>query len=399
MRFTCQGHPYNSGTHATTLERTRALAIGPRATCIVGVGANYDADALLKLRGEIEVVLEGNGVSDSFTATVSPFFLGGDSLVFRRGLGLRTRTFAYDATKTAADLDRKLMHADSVFVSMRATGQQAVGALFVVSLPIGNDDDLSPRAARVLQHADVVLAEDTRRVHALAQRLGMRTAPTLSYHDRNENERVVEVVERIAAGERVALVSDAGTPLLSDPGYVVVRETIARDLPVSPVPGPSAALAVAAVSGLPVHEILFAGFLPRTTAKRQSELQRLFTSGATVVCYEAPNRVASLLSDIDAVAPGTRVCIGREVTKDFEEFAHGTPAELAARFTAEDARGEFTIVLAPPAPDAADTTADDELLRALLAEGVPPKTLARALARTPGVSRNAAYERVLGLQE
>jgi 16S rRNA (cytidine1402-2'-O)-methyltransferase len=398
MRFTCQGHPNISGTHDKTLELTRASDIGPRATCIVGVGANYDDDALLKLRGEIEVVLEGNGVSDSFTATVSPFFLGGSSLVFRRGPGLRTRTFAYDASKTAADLDRALVHTDSLLVSMRATGVPAGGALFVVSLPIGNDDDLSPRAARVLEHADLVLAEDTRRVHALAQRLGTRTATTMSYHDRNEDARVAEIVERIAAGARVALVSDAGTPLLSDPGYAVVEACIARDLPVSPVPGPSAALAVAAVSGLPVHEILFAGFLARTTAKRQAELQRLFTSGATVVCYEAPNRVAGLLSDIAAVAPETRVCIGREVTKDFQEFARGTPNELLERF-ASDARGEFTIVLAPPAPDAPDTAADDELLRALLAEGVPPKTLARALARTPGVSRNAAYERVLGLQE
>ena len=136
------------------------------------------------------------------------------------------------------------MHADSLLVSMRATGQNAVGALFVVSLPIGNDDDLSPRAAQVLQHADLVFAEDTRRVHALAQRLGTRTATTMSYHDRNEDQRAGEIVERIANGERVALVSDAGTPLLSDPGYTLVREAIARDLPVSPVPGPSAALAV-----------------------------------------------------------------------------------------------------------------------------------------------------------
>jgi 16S rRNA (cytidine1402-2'-O)-methyltransferase len=397
MRFTCQGHPNISGTHDKTLELTRATEVGPRATCIVGVGANFDEELLLKLRGEIEVVLEGNGASDSFTATVSPFFLGDDSLVFRRGPGLRTRTFAYDASKTAADLDRRLMHADSMLVSMRATGRPAVGALFVVSLPIGNDDDLSPRAARVLQHADLVLAEDTRRVHALAQRHGFRTAPTMSSHEHNEGERVDDVVERLQQGERVALVSDAGTPLLSDPGFVVVRAAIAGDVPVTPVPGPSAALAVATVSGLPVTEVLFAGFLPRTSAKRQAELQRLFGTGATVVLYEAPTRVKALLDDIASVDADAQLCIGREVTKDFEEFARGTAAELGAQFATE-ARGEFTIGGAPSAPPADATAVDDDLLRALLAEGVPAKTIARALAHAPGVTRNAAYERVLKLQ-
>ena len=165
--------------------------------------------------------------------------------------------------------------------------EPAPGALFVVSLPIGNDGDLGRRAIEVLERVDLVLAEDTRRLRALAQRVGIDVARATSYHDHNEDQRVDGVLERLRNGERVALVSDAGTPLFSDPGYVVVSRAVAEGIPVCPVPGPSAALAVLAASGLPVDRFVFGGFLPRRSSARRQSLQELTAPGFAVVIYEA----------------------------------------------------------------------------------------------------------------
>src|SRR5262249_21625462 len=183
------------------------------------------------------------------------FFLGDASLVFRRGPSLRGRTVAYDASKTAAALDRdlvsRLASSDArLEVTVRETGgAEESGVLYVVSLPIGDDGEIPRRAVDVLERVDLVLAEDTRRLHAFAQRLGIEVAPATSYHDHNELERVGGVLERLRAGARVALVSDAGTPLCSDPGYVVVSRAAAAGIAVCPVPGPSAVLAVLAACG------------------------------------------------------------------------------------------------------------------------------------------------------
>ncbi len=233
--------------------------------------------------------------------------------MFRRGPGLRGRTIAYDASKTAATLDRdlvsRLASSDArldVTIS-EVDGEPAPGALFVVSLPIGNDGDISRRAIDVLERADLVLAEDTRRLHALAQRSGIAVAPATSYHDHNELERADGVLERLRAGARVALVSDAGTPLCSDPGYVVVSRAAAEGIAVCPVPGPSAVLAVLAACGLPVDRFVFGGFLPRRSAQRRRTVQELTALGCAVVCYEAAPRLAALLADVAAVRPAWQV--------------------------------------------------------------------------------------------
>jgi 16S rRNA (cytidine1402-2'-O)-methyltransferase len=408
--FACCGHPNVTATHNKTLEFTRDADISRRATCVVGVSSDHDDRALLGLRGKVEVTLECDGARDEFTATISPFFLGDDSLVFRRNEGLRADTAAYDATKTAATIDRELVtrlaSADArLNVTIRELGgEPATGALFVVSLPIGNDDDIGPRAIKVLERADLVLAEDTRRLRALAARIGIVPARAMSYHDHNEAQRVDGIIERLRLGARVALVSDAGTPLCSDPGYVVVSRAVEEGIAVCPVPGPSAMLAVLAASGLPVDRFVFAGFLPRRSAARQQALRELTALGCAVVCYEAAPRIAETLADVAIVAPEWRVCIGREVTKIFEEFRRGSAAELAVELAAEPPRGECTFVLAPPpgsdegVVEAGASAANvDALLRSLLEQGVPASTVAQALKTMPGIGRNEAYERVLSL--
>jgi 16S rRNA (cytidine1402-2'-O)-methyltransferase len=411
VSFTCRGHANIAATHAKTLELTRDPEITRRATCVLGVGSDHDDRALLALRGRVEVVLECDGARDELTATLSPFFLGADSLVFRRGDGLRADTFAFDATKTAATLDRDLVNAlgapDKVLhVTVRAVGREpAPGVLFVVALPIGNDGDIGPRAINVLEHVDLVLAEDTRRLHALAQRIGIEPARATSYHDHNEAQRVEGIIDRLRQGARVALVSDAGTPLCSDPGYVVVSRAVEEGIAVCPVPGPSALLAVLTASGLPVDRFVFGGFLPRRSSARQQALRELTALGSAVVCYESAARLAETLADIAAVRADWRVCIGREVTKIFEEFRRGTAMELAEELAGEKPLGECTIVIAPPAdrddehePDAPATTEDvDALLRSLLEQGVPASTVAKALKSMPGIGRNEAYERVQAL--
>jgi 16S rRNA (cytidine1402-2'-O)-methyltransferase len=413
--FRCHGHPRITGSHTKTIEFTRDADVTARATCVIGVQSEHDDSELLRLRGEVEVTVECAAERDTFRSSISPFFVGDDALVFRRGPELRGRTLGFDATKTAAELDRDLVRAAAdrdaiVTVTIREAGRgDRRGVLFVVSVPIGNDDDLSPRARRVIEAVDVVLAEDTRRFRDLVDRTGMNVGARItSYHDHNESERADAALERLAGGARVALVSDAGTPLFSDPGYVVVRRATEAGFAVSPVPGPSSLLAVLSASGLPVDRFTYAGFLARRSSARRSEIAKLAAAGDAFVVHEAPRRVGGLLTDLSAVVPDWRICVGREVTKVFEEFVRGSPAELADGFAAadEDARGEFTIVAAPPERTRArqghsiDRATDenvDRLVRALLAQGVTPKTVAKALSDLPGVSHKEAYARVLDI--
>jgi 16S rRNA (cytidine1402-2'-O)-methyltransferase len=409
VTFTCRGHGGISGTHNKSLEFTRDPSVTRRATCVLGVASDHDDRALRALRGDVEVTLTAAAASDTFRATITPFFLGDDSLVFRSGPALHGRTLGYDATKSAADIDRALVGAlahgeTELSVSIRELGRgDRRGVLWVVALPIGNDSDLSPRARRVLEAADVILAEDTRRFRDLSKRVALSpSASVLSYHEHNEDARAAEVLDRLDAGARVALVSDAGTPLCSDPGYVVVHRAVDAGFDVTPVPGPSALLAVLSASGLPVDRFTYVGFLPRRAAARQAELRRLRERGDPFVVHEAPHRVVALLGDLASECADWRVCAGREVTKVFEEFLRGTPEE-ALQLLGEP-RGEYTLVVAPP--EHADATAHDNtavdidrLVRSLLTQGVTAKSIAHALAELPGLSRKEAYARVLAIAE
>ncbi|MFM8972958.1 MAG: DUF371 domain-containing protein [Actinomycetota bacterium] len=408
VTFTVRGHPAFAATHAKTLEFTRDPEISRRATCVLGTASDHVDAELLRLRGEVEVELACGGESDRFRATVTPFYCGADSLVFRRGPALRARTFAGGATTGAAGIDRALVSAAAsrdaeITVTITETGAPAPpGALFVVALPIGAGNDLAPRARRVLGAADTVLAEDTRRFRDLARRTGLEVAGRVeSLHEHNEAERVAAALAALGTGARVALVSDAGTPLCSDPGYLVVRAAAEADIPVVPVPGPSAVLAAVSAAGLPVDRFVYVGYHPRRAAARRAELRRLAAGAVTFVCHESPHRVAAFLDDLVAECPDWQICVGREMTKVFEEFHRGSPAELVAGLAGREPRGEHTFVVAPPpgadAPAVESAGIDERLVRALLAEGVSPRTIATALAALPGVSRRDAYARVLEL--
>ncbi|HET9948512.1 MAG TPA: 16S rRNA (cytidine(1402)-2'-O)-methyltransferase, partial [Longimicrobiales bacterium] len=224
-----------------------------------------------------------------------------------------------------------------------------MATLYVVSTPIGNLADLTPRAAATLRGVARILAEDTRRSRPLAQAAGA-SAPLLSLHEHNERERTRQVLEWLARGEDVALVTDAGTPLVSDPGARVVAAAIERGHAVVPIPGPSAVLAALVGSGLPSDRFAFLGFPERKGPARRALLERVAASRETVVLFESPHRLVRLLDDLAAACgPGRRVAVARELTKVHEEFVRGTLSEASAYYQEHPPKGEVTVVIGPAA--------------------------------------------------
>lgn len=272
------------------------------------------------------------------------------------------------------------------------------GCLYVVATPIGHVDDVSARARTVLAAADLVVAEDTRHSRTLLSRLAIR-APLQSLHEHNEVERIPGLVERLRAGAAIALVSDAGTPAISDPGYRLVVASHEAGQRVVPIPGPSAVTAALAAAGQPTDRFLFAGFLPAKPAQRRARLRELAEVSATLVLFESCHRLRSSLADLVTAFGGERpATLARELTKQFETIRRATLAELAD-FVAADpdqSRGEVVLVIAG-APEAGrqGTTVDLEAaLDALLPE-LPPARAAAVAARLTGVSRKAAYSAAL----
>ncbi len=273
--------------------------------------------------------------------------------------------------------------------------------LVLVSTPIGNLQDFSPRALAVLQAADTVLCEDTRVTARLATVFGIG-ATLLALHDHNEDGRIPQVLRLLAEGKRVALVSDAGTPLVSDPGYRLVRAVLAAGLPVGAVPGPNAALLALTLSGLPPQPFLFLGFLPPKGAARRAALARLRAAeraglAATLLFHESPHRLGEALADmVDLLGPRP-AAVARELTKRFEEMVRGTLPELAARYADIPPRGEVTLVVGPPPAEAAPDEADLEaLLRAAL-EGHSLKEAVATVTAATGLPRRQVYARALAL--
>jgi len=271
---------------------------------------------------------------------------------------------------------------------------RVTGRLQVVATPIGNLADLSERAREALAGADVIAAEDTRHTAALLKAAGI-VKPLLSLHEHNESRRVPALLARLALGERVALVSDAGTPLLSDPGYDLVRAAAAAGFEVSVVPGPSAITAALAVAGLPTDRFCFEGFLPARERERRAALGALAHEPRTLVFFEAPHRIAAALEDMAVVLGAEReAVVARELTKAHETIYRGTLRELAVRAAAEAnfARGELTLVVRGARPSSA---AVDErlLLRAIevLSKELPPGRAAALAAQITGATRAAAY--------
>jgi 16S rRNA (cytidine1402-2'-O)-methyltransferase len=260
------------------------------------------------------------------------------------------------------------------------------GRLVVCPTPIGNLEDITLRVLSVLREADVVACEDTRRTRVLLDRYGV-SAKLLSYHEHNEQKRSGELVRRMAEGEVVALVSDAGMPLVSDPGYVLVRACMAAGLAVEVLPGPSAALAALVASGLAAETWRFVGFLPR----KKGELAAVFGSAETVVAFESPHRLAATLAALAAIDPGREAAVCRELTKIHEEVVRGTAAELADRFGAKEARGEIVLVVAGAAEAEGDLEAALGALRRLVDAGAKPRPAAAVVGELTGVGANALY--------
>jgi 16S rRNA (cytidine1402-2'-O)-methyltransferase len=257
----------------------------------------------------------------------------------------------------------------------------------VCPTPIGNLEDVTLRVLSALREADIVACEDTRRTRVLLERYGV-SARLVSYHEHNERQRARELVSRMQEGAVVALVSDAGTPLVSDPGFVLVQACVAAGLAVEVLPGPSAAIAALVASALPADRWRFVGFLPR----KRGELERLLSAPETLVAFESPRRVAASLEVLAAIDPSRPVAVCRELTKVHEEVVRGTAASLAARYASEPPRGEVAVVIGgAPAGPAGDSGPALDALRRLVEAGAKPRAAASVVSELTGVSANALY--------
>jgi 16S rRNA (cytidine1402-2'-O)-methyltransferase len=259
----------------------------------------------------------------------------------------------------------------------------------VCPTPIGNLEDVTLRVLAALREADVVACEDTRRTRVLLDRYGV-SARLVSYHEHNEERRAGELVEQMRAGKTVALVSDAGMPLVSDPGYVLVRAAAAAGLAVEVLPGPSAVLAALVASALPADRWRFAGFLPR----KKGELRSVLSEPGTIVAFESPKRVPGTLEALAELSPEREVAVCRELTKAHEEVVRGTAEELAKRYAGSPPRGEVVLVVGPsPAAVGGDEPASEavEALERLVEAGAKPRPAASVVAELTGGSANALY--------
>jgi len=267
------------------------------------------------------------------------------------------------------------------------------GTLFIVPTPIGNLEDVTLRALRILKEVDVIAAEDTRHSRKLLDHFGIR-APMVSYHDHVEQERAPRLVEQLLAGRDVALISDAGTPTLADPGYRLVRAAIDAGIRVVPLPGASAISTCLSAAGLPTDRFVFEGFVPAKVAARRRFFRELRDERRTIVCFEAGRRLADCLGDLEAELGPRRVVVAREMTKLYEDFARGGVSEVRARLHEQPVRGEVTLaiagaeVAAAPPRDAADLRAEIAQLRA---QGVSMKEISRRLAPRSGLSARQIY--------
>jgi 16S rRNA (cytidine1402-2'-O)-methyltransferase len=282
-----------------------------------------------------------------------------------------------------------------------------MGTLYLVATPLGNLEDITLRALRILREVRVIAAEDTRHTRKLLNHFAIATA-TISYHEHSGPTGISAILAALAEGD-VALVSDAGTPVISDPGAELVRAVVAAGYPVVPIPGPSAVVTALIASGLPTSAFTFLGFLPRQSRERRASLESIKDSPQTLVLYEAPHRLRACLDDLLAVLGDRETCLARELTKLHEEWLRGTLTQLIARFTAsESPRGEFTLVIAG-APESSQEQSGEpteavmarahERLQALLAAGSSTRDAATQVAGELGLPRREAYRLALDLSE
>ncbi len=275
------------------------------------------------------------------------------------------------------------------------------GTLYLVATPIGNLEDITYRAVRVLAEVDIIACEDTRRTRVLLDHYGIK-AKTISYHEHNEQERAAELALRIEEGASVAVVSDAGTPSINDPGFRLVRECAARGVTVVPVPGATAFVAALIASGLPTNDFFFGGFLPARSTARRARLAEVRALPTTLVFYEAPHRLAFALTDAREILGEREAAVVRELTKLHEEISRGSLSELASKFADENAaRGEIVLVINRAANDfttakvADDATSLAARVTAFESEGLDARAALKRAARESGLSRSEAYRRLI----
>jgi 16S rRNA (cytidine1402-2'-O)-methyltransferase len=265
------------------------------------------------------------------------------------------------------------------------------GILYVVATPIGNLEDITYRAVRVLGQVNWIACEDTRQTRKLLDHYGIQT-PQISYHEHNELERSKELCSRLLAGESGALVSDAGVPLISDPGYRLVHSAVGAGVVVQPVPGPSALLAALSASGLPTDAFHFGGFLPPRAGQRLHALEALKNEHATLIFYEAPHRIVEALADIRAVLGDRDVVVAREITKMHEEFLHGTASEVQGQLAERDTvKGEITLLVAKATRPAVDERPIEVAVEAQMRSGLSRMDAIKAVARSRGLSKRDVY--------
>jgi 16S rRNA (cytidine1402-2'-O)-methyltransferase len=267
--------------------------------------------------------------------------------------------------------------------------------LYIVATPIGNLEDMTFRAVRILKEVDVIACEDTRHTRHLLDHFDIRT-PAISYHEHNETARTEELIGRLREGQSVALVSDAGTPLISDPGYRIVAAAAAQGFPVVPIPGPSAAIAALSASGLPTGAFRFCGFLPGKSGQRRKAIEAVAHESVTLVFYEAPHRIVETLADLRAVLGNRPAVLARELTKVHEEFLRGDLDSLQAALAQRESpsRGEFTILMGKAVTPVVSTEPLPEAVARLERAGVPRMEAMKQVARERGLSKREVYSAV-----
>lgn len=277
---------------------------------------------------------------------------------------------------------------------------ESTGCLYLVGTPIGNLEDITLRALRILREADQIAAEDTRHTQKLLQHYEI-ARPLVSYHEHNEMTRAPELLIALEQGAKIALVSDAGMPLVSDPGHQLVTLCLRHQIPVVPVPGPSALLAALSASGLPNEEFLFVGFLPQRSGERRRALERLRIEDRTIIFYEAPHRIANCVADALEILGDRPACLAREVTKLHEEFRRGKLSVIAASLNERPARGEITLLVAPPEPGEAGAQVhstqnlSDRVEELMRQAKLDRKDALKLAAKERGLTRRSAYNRMI----
>jgi 16S rRNA (cytidine1402-2'-O)-methyltransferase len=300
--------------------------------------------------------------------------------------------------RSLGEPDRALEDLPDTEASVSSTA--AIGCLYLVGTPIGNLEDITLRALRILREADQIAAEDTRHTQKLLQHYEI-ARPLVSYHEHNEMTRAPELLIALEQGAKIALVSDAGMPLVSDPGHRLVALCLRHQIPVVPVPGPSALLAALSASGLPNEEFLFVGFLPQRSGERRRALERLRIEDRTIIFYEAPHRIAECVADAREILGDRPACLAREVTKLHEEFRRGKLSVIASSLDERPARGEITLLIGAAEPgesgahvDSAQSLSDrvEELMRQAK---VDRKDALKLAAKERGLTRRAAYDQMV----